>query len=185
MALHLLTTIGIVLSAYGGAHLGQPESAKNNHAKDNTIRKVGSLLLVLTAMLLIAYAFYTYRRLKALSNSRLNHNAIHLLYFAMLALPFAVIRATYGVVYSFDHSSTVNPVTGVFAVKLVLIFLVQLLAVIALAIGGIMTRNIRMEDESISSGTEYTRAATGEPTSDPSNKGLVLDEYGVVQGQHA
>jgi hypothetical protein len=184
MALHLLTTIGIVLSAYGGAHLSQPESAKNSHIKDNTIRKVGSLLLFLTAMLLIAYAFHTYRRLKALSSSRLNPNAIHLLYFAMLALPFAVIRATYGIVYSFDHSSTVNPVTGVFAVKLVLIFLVQLLAVIALVIGGIMTRKIRVEDESISSGTEYMRAATNEPTSDPSNKGLTLDDYGVVQRQH-
>jgi hypothetical protein len=186
MALHLLTTIGIALSADGGAHLSQPESAKNSYAKDNTKREVGSLLLFLTAMLLIAYAFHTYRRLKALSSSRLNHNAIHLLYFAMLALPFAVIRAIYGIVYSFDHnSSTVNPVTGVFAVKLVLIFLVQLLAVIALVIGGIITRNIRVEDKSISSGTEYTRAATSEPTSDPSNKGLTLDEYGVAQGQHA
>lgn len=103
----------------------------------------------------------------------------------MLALPFIVIRATYGIVYSFNHSSTVSPITGVFAVKLVLIFLVQLLAVIALVIGGIMTRNIRIEDESISNGTEYTRAATSEPTSDPSNKGLVLDEHGVVQGQRA
>jgi hypothetical protein len=185
MVLHLLTTIGIALSAYGGAHLGQPESAKNNHAKDNTIRKVGSLSLFLTAMLLIAYAFSTYRRLKALPSSLLNHNAIHLLYFAMLALPFTVIRATYGIVYSFDHSSTVNPVTGVFAVKLVLIFLVQLLAVLALVIGGVMTRNIRAEDKSISSGPEYMRATTSEPTSDPSTKGLVMDEYGVVQGQHA
>jgi hypothetical protein len=126
-------------------------------------------------MLLIAYAFYTYRHLKALPGSRLNHNAIHLLYFAMLALPFTAIRVTYGVVYSFDHSSTVSPVTGVFAVKLVLIFLVQLLAVLALAIGGIMTRNIRMEDKSISSSPEYTRATSSEPTSDPSTKGLVMD----------
>ena len=185
MVLHLLTTLGIVLSAYGGAHLGQPESAKNNHAKDNTIRKVGSLLLFLTAMLLIAYAFNIYRRLKALPSSLLNRNAIHLLYFAMLALPFTAVRATYGIVYSFDHSSTVNPVTGVFAVKLVLIFLVQLLAVLALVIGGIMTRNIRTEDKSISSGPEYMRATTSEPTSNPSTKGLVMDEYGVVQGQHA
>jgi hypothetical protein len=183
MALHLLITIAIVLSAYGGAHLGQPESAKNSHAKDNTIRKVGSLLLFLATMLLIAYTFNTYRSLKALPSSRLNHNAIRLLYFVMLALPFTAIRATYGIVYSFDHSPTVNPVTGAFAVKLVLIFLVQLLAVLALVIGGIMTRNIRIEDESISSGPEYTRATSGEPTSDPSTKGLVLDEYGVVQGQ--
>jgi hypothetical protein len=147
------------------------------------MRKVGSLLLFLTAMLLTAYAFSTYRRLKALVSSRLNHNAIRLLYFAMLALPFTAVRATYGIVYSFDHSSTVNPVTGVFAVKLVLIFLVQLLAVFALVIGGIMTRNIRMEDESILSGPEYTRA-TSELKPDPSNKGLATDEYGVLQGQH-
>jgi len=185
MVLHLLTTVGIVLSAYGGAHLSQPESAKNNHTKDNTIRKVGPLLLFLTAMLLIVYAFNTYRRLKALPSSLLNHNAIRLLYFTMLALPFTAIRATYGIVYSFDHSSTVNPVTGAFAVKLVLIFLVQLLAVLALVIGGIMTRNIRMEDESISSGQEHTRATSGEPTSGPFAKGLVMDEHGVVQGQHA
>ena len=184
MALHLIVTIGIALSAYGGAHLSQPESAKNNHAKDNTLRKIGSLLLFLTAMLLIAYAFNTYRRLKAVPRSLLNHNAIRLMYSAMLALPFTAIRATYGIVYSFDYSPKVNPVTGVFAVKLVLIFLVQLLAVFALVIGGIMTRNIRMEDESVSSGPEYTHATSSEPTSDSSNKGLVMDEYGVVQRQH-
>src|SRR5947209_1886003 len=104
---------------------------------------------------------------------------------SMLALPFTAIRATYGIVYSFDHSPTVNPVTSIFAVKLVLIFLVQLLAVIALVIGGVLTRNIRMENESTSSATEYMRAAASEPTSDRSNKGLALDGYDVAQGQHA
>jgi len=53
------------------------------------------------------------------------------------------IRSIYSVVYTFDHSSTaLNPVTGSFAVKLILVVLVQLLAAAALIVGGYRARDI-------------------------------------------
>lgn len=104
-------------------------------------------MLLLSALLLILYAYSTYRRLRDISSRRLNRLVMRLLAWAVLALPFTATRAVCSVVYSFDASPFVNPITGVFAVKLVLIFLVQLLATLCLVAGGVMTRNIRIEDE--------------------------------------
>jgi hypothetical protein len=180
-----MISTGIALAAVGGANLAKPESPENSHSTDNALRKVGSLMLLLSAVLLIVFAFNTYCRLKSLPSAHFNHNAIRLLYFAMLALPFTTIRAIYSNVYAFDNSPTVNPVTGVFAVKFVLIFLVQLLAALPLVIGGIMTRNIRSEEKSIPSGPGYTRTTSSEPRRGSPRGGLTMNDYGVAQQQQA
>lgn len=176
----MLVSGGIALSAIGGAKLAKPESATNKYSNDRALRKIGSLIIFLTTVLLIIYALYTYRRLKSLPGAR---SVIRLLHFAMLALPFTYIRAIYSIVYSFDTSPSVNPVTGVFAVKFILIFLVQLLATLFLVVGGIMTRNIRIEDETILSSPGNVRATGSEPRRGGPNEQHIMNEYGVVQGQ--
>jgi hypothetical protein len=140
-------------------------------------------MLFLSAALLIVYAYHAYRRLTRLSSALLNRNAVRLLYYAMLALPFTAIRAIYSVVYSFDSSPTINPITGVFAVKLVLIVLVQLLAVLFLVVGGLMARNIRDEDKSIMSGPGYTRATSSEARRRGPSEELMMNKYGGAQMQ--
>lgn len=144
------------------------------------LRRVGSLMLLLSAVLLIAYAYHADRRLTSIPSGLLNRNAVRLLYSAMLALPFTAIRAIYSVFYSFDSSPKVNPITGVFAIKLVLIVLVQLLAVLSLVVGGVMTRNIRNEDKSIMSGPGYTRATSSEPRRSGQSEELMMNKYGGV-----
>ena len=68
-----------------------------------------------------------------------------LLYGTMLALVFLGIRTAYALVYSFDHSSKVSPITAGFGVKFALIFLVQLLAAVCLIGAGLVTRRIANE----------------------------------------
>ncbi len=88
-----------------------------------------------------------------------------LLYFVTPAALFAIVRAVYTVVYSFDRSPRVSPWTGTFAVKFVLIFLVQLIAALCLVVGGVVTRFICDEDRelvaqqggrAVTSGDAYT-----------------------------
>jgi hypothetical protein len=141
-------------------------------------------MLLLSALLLIAYAYDTFRRLRAVPSVRLSRNAMRLLYSAVFSLPFITIRAIYSVVYSFDTSPSVNPITGVFAVKLVLIFLVQLLATLCIVVGGVMTRNIRIENENVLSGPAYVRATSGEPRRSSPSQEYVMYEHNAMPEQH-
>jgi hypothetical protein len=142
-------------------------------------------MLLLSALLLILYACNTYRRLRDISSRRLNRLVMRLLAGAVLALPFTATRAVYSVVYSFDPSPSVNPITGVFAVKLVLIFLVQLLATLCLVVGGAMTRNIRIEDESaLSSSPANVRATSGELRRRGASQEYAMHGRSFAQEQH-
>lgn len=123
-----------------------------------------------------------YNRLRS-ARSQVHANALNLLYFTVPALLFTLIRAAYTLVYSFDHSPSVSPVTGTFAVKFVLIFLVQLLAVLCLIAGGLVTRFIRDEDrEKTKHSGSFARDVEG-MRKHGSGQGLVLGEYGAVPQQ--
>lgn len=142
-------------------------------------------MLLLSALLLILYAYNTYYRLRDISSRRLNRLVMRLLAWVVLALPFTATRAVYSVVYSFGASPSVNPITGFFAAKLVLIFLVQLLATLCLVVGGAMTRNIRIEDESaLSSSPANVRAASGEPRRHGASQEYAMHGRGFTQEQH-
>jgi hypothetical protein len=139
-------------------------------------------MFLFSALLLILYAYNTYRRLRDISSRCLNRRVMRLLAWAVLALPFTATRAVYSVVYSFDASPCVNPITGVFAVRIVLIFLVQLLATLCLVVGGAMTRNIRIEDESApSSGPPNVRATSGEPRCRGASQEYAMHGRGFAQ----
>lgn len=141
-------------------------------------------MLLLSALLLIAHAYDVFRRLKAVSSECLSRNAMRLVYTAVLSLPFTTIRAIYSVVYSFDTSPSVNPITGVFAVKFILIFLVQLLATLCLVVGGVMTRNIRIENESVLSDPAYVRATSSELRRGSPSQEYMMHERNAVPEQH-
>ena len=98
-----------------------------------------------------------------------------LLYFGMPAALFTLVRAVYTVLYSFDRSPKVSPVTGTFAVKVVLIFLVQLIATLCLTVGGVVTRFIRDEDREMMAQRGGRDVTPGEA--------FTLDGYGAAQEQ--
>jgi hypothetical protein len=154
LALHPFVVTGVALAAAGGSSLGKPESAKNNYHRDHKLQEIGYILLMLSSLFLAIYAAATYRGIRngpASYNSRPAPNresqALRLLYCVLGALPFVIVRAFYGVVFAFDHSPAVNPVSGTFAVKFVLIFLVQTIAALLLVTGGFWTSGIRGDGE--------------------------------------
>lgn len=136
---------GTVLAAIGGSNLAKPETQSSDHSGDANLQKAGYMVLLLTVLLLAIYSCFVFVRLHA-SRSRGNTAvALSLLKCTMAALPFAATRVLYGVVYTFSGSRDLSPVTGTFVVKLVLIFLVQLLATLLLVVGGVMSRNIKYD----------------------------------------
>ena len=149
------------------------------------MRRIGSILLFISSILLAAYVYKTYHQLKALPQALLNRDAIRLLYSAMLALPFVIVRAIYSVVYAFDSSPGLNPIGGPFAVKIVMIFLVQLLAALLVVYRGIVTRNIRREEERLRFGTGYRPATRGEPRHGGQSERRVMGDYSIAPEQPA
>ena len=65
------------------------------------------------------------------------------------AMPFVIVRAVYSVAYAFDHNAKINPTTGDFGVKLVLVFMVPLIAVLLLIAGGLLAVNMRREEKKL------------------------------------
>ena len=123
----------------------EPKSGatSNDIKKDENLREAGSIVLLVVWINLLAYAIWLCKTIV----SRRSPVRSTLRWFSLsivVAATFVGVRALYGVVYSFDHNdATLNPVTGSFAVKLVLIVLVQLLAVMSLVAGAWKTKDIK------------------------------------------
>lgn len=99
-------------------------------------------------ILLAVYAFHTLHRLRNNPDVRGHiRDALYLTYFALIAIVFALVRVIYSVVYAFNRSPSLSPLTATFAVRFLLIFLVQLLAALCLVVGGVISRNICMKSE--------------------------------------
>ena len=148
---HVLSVGGVVMAAIGGSKLADPETHGNSWSTDHTLRKAGSCILLLVWVLLCVYAANMYRKIKRQQGNATHALAWRYFVFVALSVPFVGIRAVYGVVYAFDTSKDVNPSTGSFAIKFVLIFLVQLIAVGCFMIGGWLSRDIVKQHKSASS----------------------------------
>ncbi|KAF2095915.1 hypothetical protein NA57DRAFT_78689 [Rhizodiscina lignyota] len=135
---HITTVGGIVLAAVGGSNLAQ-DAASGDHDKFDTDRgllKAGYLVLLGVLALITAYGNVTFFRLRRTNSARLPSR---LMYGAGAALPFIAARLIYSTVYAFTLDASLSPISGTFAVKFALIFLVQFLAACCLAAGGIMS----------------------------------------------
>jgi cytochrome bd-type quinol oxidase subunit 2 len=148
---HMLTVSGIALAAAGGSNLANAPSS-NDISHDIRQQETGYVLLLVVLVILVLYAAHTLRRASAhTSNANTstnkNSSALHFTHAVCLALVFVAIRVLYSVAYAFSRSSNLNPVTGTFAVKFILIFLAQLIAALCLLVGGILDRDIAKKSE--------------------------------------
>ena len=137
---HAVAIAGVALAASAAADLATATSQKDINI-DNTKREAGSALLFALWIVLSFYtAFVWYKIRKTVGAARMSLSTL-----ATCTLLSAVpigIRTIYSFVFSVDHSPSINPVTGKFAVKLVLVFLVQLIAVAFLIAGSWVSRDI-------------------------------------------
>jgi uncharacterized membrane protein YcfT len=58
------------------------------------------------------------------------------------AVVILLARVIYSIVYGFTLNPSLSPYTGSLAIKVVLIFLVQFIAALIIAVAGFVTRNI-------------------------------------------
>ena len=133
---HVGAYTGIALAAVGASNLTQSNPSQSKIDQAHTLQETGVVLLLLTW---IALVYMCFRLCRALGQP----GALAIL--LAVACIFVGVRSVYSVVYAFDHSPSVNPITGGFAIKLVLVFLVQLIAVLALLAVGFLTRDVAAE----------------------------------------
>jgi hypothetical protein len=136
------TVVGIVMAAIGGSKLASATSSKDV-STDYDLQRAGYILLLVVVILLTVYAMFTIMRLRRQSYTQgAVRDALILTYCALAAIIFVYVRLIYSIIYAFDRSPRLSPLTATFAVRFVLIFLTQLLAALCLVTGGIITRNI-------------------------------------------
>ena len=131
----------------------------NDISKDYHKLEIGAVLFFLLSLVLACYAAWALHKLKR-PHGRTSYNvsgglgaqvetviraAIRLMYAVVAAIPFIIVRAVYSLVYAFGHNPKVGPTTGGFGVKLILVFLIPLVAVLALITGGLITINMTRE----------------------------------------
>jgi hypothetical protein len=149
---HVGAYTGIALAAVGGSNLTKSNPTQSNIDQAHTLQETGVVLLLLTWIVLVYMCF---RLCRALGQRQQPGVVVAILLLATACI-FVGVRSVYSVVYAFDHSPSVNPITGGFAIKLVLVFLVQLIAVVALLAVGFLTRNIAAESGTRRTGTYAT-----------------------------
>lgn len=131
--IHMGAYTGIALAAVGGSDLTKSNATQSSINSAHHLQETGSVLLLLTWVGITCLCVQRHYNLR-------DFGSVTVL---LLVADFLVgVRAVYSVVYAFDHSTSVNPITGKFAIKLILVFVVQFLAVLALLSAGFLMRNM-------------------------------------------
>jgi hypothetical protein len=107
---------------------------------------IAGYFIILAAMIgELVYAGRTLlslRRTGPPSRSSATRSAQTLIYAVLAAVVILLARVIYSIVYGFTLNPSLSPYTGSLAVKVVLIFLVQFIAALIIAVAGFLTRNI-------------------------------------------
>lgn len=138
---HTLCAVGMVLLVIGSIHLIDAKTASEANAA-NKLRSAGAVLLFVTWLGLMQYMGWFFIRYRRAHHKSLR-STTGLRNWVLAALLFGGAKVVYVVVYTFDHANTaINPITGSFAIKVVLVVGMQLFAVAAMTVGGLVSLNI-------------------------------------------
>jgi flagellar basal body-associated protein FliL len=137
--IHTLCTVGMVLLILGSIHLAEAKSASDANAAYK-LRSAGAVLWFVTWLGMIQYIAWLFFRYRGVQGPR---SVATLRNWTLVALLFGGAKVIYAAVYTLDHAdTTISPITGSFAIKVVLVVGVQFLAVVAMMIGGWMSSSI-------------------------------------------
>lgn len=136
--IHMVLVVGIALLAIGLSD-ASTDTAPNKLKEDHTHAKVGAILILLTWLFITIWNVWSLRYLAA---SPLHKLGGRLLVATTITLLFIGVRVVYLVVYTFHPSHDLDLYNGPFAVDLVLVFLMQLIAFLILLGGLLWTRDI-------------------------------------------
>jgi len=151
--IHTFCTVGMVLLILGSIHLAEAKTASDANAAYK-LRSAGAVLWFVTWLGMVQYIaslFFHYRRVQ----HTVPRSVMVLRNWTLIALLFSGAKVVYAAVYTLDHADTaINPITGSFAIKVVLVVGVQFLAVVAMIVGGWMSLTIVTDHQK-----ERTRSA--------------------------
>jgi hypothetical protein len=130
---HLAVTAGITLSTYGGA----PKAGAPGGVLSQTLNQVGTCLILFVMLFGVGWWLWsTGRRVMAMKTHPNFQVASNLHLAACAAFPFQLVRLGYALTYSFTPYSSLDPFSGTFATRLVLMFGMQMIVAIVVTVGG-------------------------------------------------
>ncbi|KPM38568.1 hypothetical protein AK830_g7994 [Neonectria ditissima] len=155
---HLTNTIGIGMAAYAG----KPDEDADGGVVNTMLDKIGNCLMFLV---MVGVLFWLWPVGKRVFSSRHEGNYKAAKALIMAAGPGTVlqlIRLSYSLTYAFNRIESLDPVTGSFATRLILMFGTQLCVVIVCLVGGWFSKDARPQpQERVNSATEMNDASRG------------------------
>lgn len=141
LALHILITTAVALTASGASAMSKPDATDDDRAKDKTLVTVGMVLLLLSwvQIALVAGVSFIARPRAGQDDHRQGNR---LVYAVLFSVPFIGIRIIVSLVYFATQNQTLSPVAGRMGVKVGLGFIEELLVSVAFVVVGVVTRNI-------------------------------------------
>lgn len=139
--INLTNTAGIAMATYGSS------PSDKGGVQNKLIGEIGNILMLVALVLIVAWLWPTLLRIRSNVHHPNASSARWLLWGAVAALPFQIIRTIYNATYAFTLTSSLDPFFGSFATKVVLLFLMEMLAAIALVGGGWMSKGVIRVDE--------------------------------------
>ncbi|KAH7368031.1 hypothetical protein B0T11DRAFT_59761 [Plectosphaerella cucumerina] len=131
--MHLAMTAGIGLATYGGAP--SPDHAGGVVFED--LNHIGNCLMLFAMLFgLGGWIWTTGKRVLALKSHPNFLAAKYLLIAACAALPFQLVRLGHSLTYAFTPYPVLDPITGTFATRLIIMFGMQLVVAIIATVGG-------------------------------------------------
>ncbi|KAF5641520.1 hypothetical protein F25303_6864 [Fusarium sp. NRRL 25303] len=130
---HISITAGITLSTYGGApKFGAPGGVLSQH-----LNQIGTCMMLFVMIFGVGWwLWWTGKRVTAMKSHPNFIPARFLLLTACAAFPFQLVRLGYTLTYSFTPYSSLDPVSGTFATRLVLMFGMQMIVAVIVTVGG-------------------------------------------------
>ncbi|GFF49216.1 hypothetical protein IFM61606_04852 [Aspergillus udagawae] len=136
LAYHMLVVAGVALTAAGSAKLQEHEQPLDKAEK---IAKAGISILVVAWGFLVGWAGFSFTAPRG-RNSSLTRAGTVLLTAVAFSLVFIGIRVFYSLAALCTQRPSLNPVTGSLAIRVVLGFLPEVIAVLGYIFAGIRTR---------------------------------------------
>ncbi|KAF4948542.1 hypothetical protein FSARC_13714 [Fusarium sarcochroum] len=134
---HLVNTAGIGIATYGGS----PSAETSDGVASSIINKIGNCLMIFVILIVFAWWLWSTNRILAASTHPNWPAGTVMLLAAGVGIPFQFIRVVHSMTYAFERVPSMDPIMGVFAVKLILIFLTQLAVVLSLVAGGWLSKD--------------------------------------------
>ncbi|KAI8717609.1 hypothetical protein NCS52_00837300 [Fusarium sp. LHS14.1] len=131
-ATHLGNTVGIGMAAYAG----KPDDDAPGGVKDETLNKVGNILMFLVMVVVLFWLWPSAKRVFSARQEVNYKESKALIMAAGPGIVLQLIRLSYSLTYAFNRIESLDPVTGSFATRLVLMFGTQLCIVLVIIAGG-------------------------------------------------